>query len=147
MGTARFVVPLLAVALCSAPLTAAAISERLTLDRAKRGPVPFTHQRHAYELEVECNRCHHNISPIAPGATTCKGCHAGGQHSGLCGQCHLSNRDPGYEADRVRVERELNRSDIPSRFKAFHNLCRNCHDDANQTQGKRAPYECGGCHQ
>ncbi|MDF1553384.1 MAG: cytochrome c3 family protein [Deferrisomatales bacterium] len=142
----RMVIPLLVAALCGAPASAAALSEVVSLDRANRGTVRFTHRRHAYELEVECSRCHHNIARIPSGATTCKGCHADQQHSGLCHQCHLSNRDTGYEEDLARVRRELGRDDIPNRFKAFHNLCRNCHHEVNESQNRQAPYECGGCH-
>ena len=47
----------------------------------------------------------------------------------------------------VPVRRELNREDIPNRFKAFHNLCRTCHHEVNENQNRRAPYECDGCHQ
>jgi len=138
--------PVLLLALVGLPATAVAISEVIPLERAKRGVVQFTHQRHAYELEVECDRCHHNIARIRSGATTCKGCHADSDHSGLCHQCHLSNRDADYQENLARVQRDLGRENIPNRFKAFHNLCRNCHHEVNQSENRKAPYECGGCH-
>ncbi len=94
MSPCRIVIPVLIAALCGAP-AAAAFSEVISLERAKRGAVRFTHRRHAYELEVECSRCHHNIARMQSGATTCKGCHENQQHSGLCHQFQLSKRDTG----------------------------------------------------
>ena len=146
MSTFRTVFPVLVAALCGAPASALAISEVIPLDRAKRGTVEFTHQRHAYELGVECGRCHHNISRIKAGETSCKGCHAAQQHSGLCHQCHLSNRDPDYEERIAAVQEQLGREKVPNLFKAFHNLCRNCHAQVNEAERGKAPYECDGCH-
>lgn len=135
-----------AVALGLAPVAATAIAPVINLDRASRGNVAFTHDNHANAYDIACDRCHHNIRPVSPQATSCKGCHLGKDHQGLCHGCHFSNRDADYEDRTAALEAKLGRRPIPTLFKAFHALCRDCHADSNRTRDTRAPYECGGCH-
>jgi hypothetical protein len=123
-----------------------ALDEVIVLPRANRGEVAFTHRAHAYDYDVGCDRCHHNITMVASDGATCRGCHLNEQHRGLCHDCHLSNRDRDFSGRYQTLQAELGKQKIPILFKAFHRLCRDCHTQVNQAEGRSAPAECGGCH-
>lgn len=127
------------------PSLSGALTDTLVLSRAKRGEVAFTHGRHAGALGIPCERCHHNLA-AGPKETTCQGCHLRSDHRGLCHECHLSDRDDGSAAAAEAVKKRLGKDDVPTLYKAFHNLCRNCHAVENSQKKTKAPYECGGCH-
>ncbi len=136
----------IAAAIVLGSASAWAITPEIRLPRARRGVVTFSHQAHAEQYGVACSRCHHNVTPVPSDRMTCKGCHMDLRHGGLCHDCHISTRDRDYAARYEGLQRELGKKKIPSLFKAFHGLCRGCHAEVNRTQGKKAPYECGGCH-
>ncbi|RMG84470.1 MAG: hypothetical protein D6708_17010 [Candidatus Dadabacteria bacterium] len=123
-----------------------ALRGEVELTRARRGVVVLPHRKHVEEWGVECDRCHHNIAMIRQGQTNCQGCHLNLQHEGLCHDCHLSNREDGYAERYTALKKKLGVQKIPTLFKAFHGLCRGCHAEVNEKEGKKAPYECGGCH-
>ncbi len=137
---------ILAAAAVLAAGAAWAVTPEIRLPRARRGVVIFSHRAHAERYGVACDRCHHNVSPVPADRRTCKGCHMDLEHGGLCHDCHISTRDRDYARRYDALRQRLGRERIPTLFKAFHGLCRGCHARVNRTQGKRAPYECGGCH-
>ena len=140
--------PLLVLALCSsfAAFDCLALSENISLTRASRGAVDFTHANHYQKYDVKCEKCHHNMQmPPAEGAS-CKGCHLSADHRGLCHQCHISNKQDDYQTAYDRLRKKLNKEDVPNLYRAFHSLCRNCHITENAVRGRAAPVDCSGCH-
>ena len=65
---------LTASAVLLAVAAALALDEVIVLPRANRGEVAFTHRAHAYDYEVVCDRCHHNIKMVRSEGATCKSC-------------------------------------------------------------------------
>ncbi|MBI5015445.1 MAG: cytochrome c3 family protein [Deltaproteobacteria bacterium] len=142
--------PLLVLLLVGAaalgPGVCAALTPTLILAKAKRGEVVFTHGRHVEQYGVACEKCHHNLAAGPQEPTTCKGCHVRSDHRGLCHECHFSDRDDGYQERLESARRRLKKDELPTLYRAFHSLCRNCHVAENSVHKTRAPVECGGCH-
>ena len=93
--------------------------------KKRKGPVAFTHKRHAYEYRLFCWDCHHvykdgqNI--WVPWGET-KGCI----------QCHDPKKK---EPNKIMLQ------------KAFHFQCKGCHRELAKEKKKTGAYEkCGGCH-
>jgi len=122
------------------------VRDEVELPRARRGVVVLPHRKHVEQWGVRCEQCHHNIVMIRQGQTDCKGCHMNTVHEGLCHDCHLSNREDGYAKKYTALKKKLGVQKIPTLFKAFHGLFRSCHAEVNKKEGRKAPYECGGCH-
>jgi hypothetical protein len=138
---------LVLLSLCSlAPAPCLGLTPTLVLTKAKRGDVTFSHGRHADEYQIGCEKCHHNLATGPQEATTCKGCHLRSDHRGLCHECHLSERDEGYPVQLAGIRKRLQKEEIPTLYRAFHALCRNCHIGENNARATKAPVECGGCH-
>ncbi len=125
---------------------AGAFLDQVELPRARRGVVTFPHRKHADDYGIPCARCHHNMSVIRAEQPTCRGCHMNPAHQGLCHDCHVSNRDKDFAERYARLKEKLGVERLPTLFKAFHGSCRGCHAQVNRAEGKKAPYECGGCH-
>lgn len=124
---------------------ASGFPEKINLIESPRGVVAFPHLFHAADLDISCEKCHHNISFVPTGEKICKGCHLNTKHRGLCHECHISNRRNGYEEEYEKIKSALKKDEVPFMYKVFHSLCRDCHAEANKG-GKKAPYQCEGCH-
>ena len=91
----------------------------------RKGPVKFTHKKHASEYKVLCWDCHHDFQDgkniwVAWGET--KKCH----------QCH----DP--------QKKELTETKLQ---RAFHLNCKGCHRELAKEKRQTGAYEkCTGCH-
>lgn len=131
---------------CLLPALCLGLTPTLSLTKAKRGEVAFSHGRHVEQYGVTCEKCHHNLATGPQEAGTCKGCHLRADHRGLCHECHLSDRDDGYQAKIEGLRKRLHTDEIPSLYRAFHASCRNCHFSENSKGKAKAPVECGGCH-
>jgi hypothetical protein len=92
-------------------------------DQDKRGPVNFTHKKHAEDYQVACAECHHeyeNGKNVWKETDPVK----------KCVECH----DP--------VEKK---GDVDKLQTAFHNNCQGCH---KELKDKEAPFrKCTDCHQ
>ena len=91
----------------------------------RRGPVSFSHLKHAREYGVSCWDCHHefedNVNVWVPWADT-----------GRCADCH----DPKGDEEMVGLQ------------KAYHVNCRNCHQALAEQNKKTGPHRgCFGCHE
>jgi hypothetical protein len=91
----------------------------------RRGPVTFTHLKHAKEYKVSCWDCHHEfedeVNVWAPWTGTEK-----------CASCH----EPGKGEDMLGLQ------------KAYHVNCKNCHQVLADQKKKTGPYRgCFGCHE
>lgn len=135
---------LLSLGLAAQPCLA--FTEVIPLTRAKRGAVAFTHENHTSSYGLRCERCHHHISKNPTDKTTCKGCHLARSHRGLCHECHLSSLQEDYAPRVAALAESLGTQRIPTLLEAFHALCRDCHAQMNRSEGRKAPYQCGGCH-
>jgi len=93
----------------------------------RRGPVSFEHERHVFDYEIACKKCHHDYED---GENVWEE----GDSVNKCVSCH----DP-----------LKNEGDIKSLRLAFHKNCKGCHRDL-QRQGlsDTAPStKCRGCHE
>jgi hypothetical protein len=91
----------------------------------RRGPVTFTHKKHALDYRVSCWDCHHEYvdgnNAWVPWEAT-----------DSCDTCH----DP--------VEKQDNAMKLQT---AFHVNCKNCHKDLAKQNKKSGPYrKCLECH-
>ncbi|MBN2034101.1 MAG: cytochrome c3 family protein [Deltaproteobacteria bacterium] len=91
----------------------------------RRGPVTFTHLKHAKEYGVSCWECHHefedNLNIWVPWSDT-----------GRCADCH----DPKGDEEMVGLQ------------KAYHANCRDCHRVLDKQNKKTGPARgCFGCHE
>ena len=141
----RALYPWVAVFFCLSAWDAFAMRDVITLSKAKRGPVPFTHRNHLEKYAIACDRCHHSTE-VPPTPVSCKECHLNRPHRGVCHDCHTSDNEPDAASLREQVEKRTGKSQLPNLFRAFHSLCRNCHIAENAAKGTKAPVECGGCH-
>lgn len=150
------VIAILIVLACLLPLTsiklfaAEALSAVIVFDGSKgetesltefksvyRGPVTFTHEKHAKEYKIECGKCHHDgsgdpLTDIEPGEEIdrCIDCH---DQEGLL---------RGQALDDASPEEVLEH--YPN---AMHQLCISCHKEHNdRTHTLFAPEACRGCH-
>ena len=93
--------------------------------KKRKGPVEFTHKKHAYNYRLFCWDCHHDYkngqNVWVPWGETKR-----------CDQCH----DP--------KEKEPNEIMLQ---KAFHYQCKGCHKDFARKNMKTGAYrKCAGCH-
>jgi predicted CXXCH cytochrome family protein len=94
-------------------------------DIKRRGPVTFTHLKHAKEYGVSCWNCHHefddNVNVWVPWSVT-----------GGCSDCH----DPRGDEEMYGLQ------------KAYHVSCRGCHQSQAEQNKKTGPHRgCFGCHE
>ena len=93
--------------------------------KKRKGPVEFTHKKHAYQYKLFCWDCHHDYKDgqnvWVPWGETKR-----------CNQCH----DPkNKEHNKIMLQ------------KAFHYQCKGCHKDLAKKKMKTGAYrKCGGCH-
>ena len=91
----------------------------------RKGPVDFTHRKHALDYRVSCWDCHHEYKDG-------KNVWSPWEQTQQCSECH----DPVKSQDKV-----------VSLQKAFHMNCRDCHKKMEQQGRKTGPYRgCSGCH-
>lgn len=91
----------------------------------RKGPVTFTHRKHALDYKVSCWDCHHEFKDG-------KNVWAPWENTSPCSECH----DPVKTQDKVW-----------NLQKAFHVNCKNCHQDLAAKKMKTGPYKkCFGCH-
>jgi len=92
----------------------------------RKGPVTFSHRKHAKEYNISCWNCHHEYdegtntwSPWSDETLQCQECH-----------------DPDEQIDEVmRLQT------------AFHVNCKTCHKTLANENKKTGPYrKCLGCH-
>ena len=93
----------------------------------RRGPVSFTHLKHAKNYNISCWECHHEYEDSTnvwvPWSDETPG----------CADCH----DPGKGEDKM-----------PGLQKAYHLECRGCHQVLKEQGKKTGPYRgCFGCHE
>lgn len=92
----------------------------------RRGPVAFSHLKHAKDYKISCWDCHHeyedNVNVWVPWSETAR-----------CADCH----DPGKgDSEMVGLQ------------KAYHMNCKTCHQQLADQKKKTGPYRgCYGCHQ
>jgi hypothetical protein len=92
----------------------------------RRGPVTFSHLKHAKDYKISCWDCHHeyedNVNVWVPWSETAR-----------CADCH----DPGKgEGKMVGLQ------------KAYHENCKTCHQQLADQKKKTGPYRgCFGCHE
>jgi hypothetical protein len=92
----------------------------------RRGPVRFTHKRHAMDYGINCWDCHHHYEGARnvwrPWEMTLR-----------CSDCHEA--EP-FDEEAVGLE------------KAFHVNCQGCHEAMAKEGEKTGPYRgCFGCHE
>lgn len=85
----------------------------------QRGPVPFDHDQHTVDAELEdkCYVCHHTDGANPSPDDTSEGI--------PCADCHTVDGDNGNTPLRT----------------AYHRQCIGCHDEVNA-----GPQACGECH-
>jgi len=92
----------------------------------KKGPVKFTHKKHAEEYDTACADCHHVFED---GKNVWKE----GDPVQKCSECHAYEKSEG-DAKKLQL--------------AFHANCKNCHKDAYKAGKKDAPFrKCNDCHE
>ncbi|MBN2124287.1 MAG: cytochrome c3 family protein [Deltaproteobacteria bacterium] len=95
-------------------------------EKDRRGPVRFTHKRHALDYGISCWDCHHKYE--------------GGRNDWrpwdetlMCSDCHEAQTDQ---------EKAVNLQ------KAFHANCKGCHESMAKEGKKTGPHRgCFGCHE
>ncbi len=98
-----------------------------------KAAVKFDHKKHAQELKIACNQCHHVFKD---GQNTWKE----GDPVQPCEKCHTEATVQG-EAKLSPEEKKLNLK------LAFHNNCIPCHKKAKTEKPEsKAPITCAGCH-
>jgi hypothetical protein len=108
--------------------TAADVAEVIVInnqgyDQDRRGPVNFSHKKHAEDYKVACDECHHEFE-------NGKNVWKEGDPVKQCIECH----DP--------IEKKGNAEKLQT---AFHENCQGCHRDLKD---KEAPFKrCTDCHE
>ncbi len=94
-------------------------------EKKKKGPVYFTHRKHAYDYKILCWECHHEFDEG-------KNIWSPWEGTGKCVDCH----DPREKIDNM-----------PNLQKAYHLNCKNCHSAMAREGKETGPYKkCAGCH-
>ena len=93
--------------------------------KKRKGPVEFTHKKHAYDYRLFCWDCHHEYKDgqniWVPWGETKE-----------CSQCHDPKKK---EPNKIMLQ------------KAFHFECKGCHKQMEKIGRKAGAYDkCGGCH-
>ncbi|MFO7461944.1 MAG: cytochrome c3 family protein [Desulfatiglandales bacterium] len=108
--------------------TAADVAEIIVInnqgyDQDRRGPVNFSHKKHAEDYKVACDECHHEFE-------NGKNVWKEGDPVKQCIECH----DP--------IEKKGNAEKLQT---AFHDNCHGCH---RELKDKEAPFKkCTDCHE
>jgi Class III cytochrome C family len=93
----------------------------------RRGPVSFSHLKHAKDYNISCWQCHHEYDDSVNVWVPWSGDTPG------CADCH----EPGKGEDKM-----------PGLQKAYHLLCRDCHKTLQEQHKKTGPYRgCLECHE
>jgi len=91
----------------------------------KKGPVKFTHKKHAEDLKIACTDCHHEYKD---GKNVWKQ----GDPVKKCAECHPAEAKQGEKVMKLQT--------------AYHKNCQGCHKEKNDDA--KAPFKkCGGCHE
>ncbi|MBN1103223.1 MAG: cytochrome c3 family protein [Deltaproteobacteria bacterium] len=91
----------------------------------RKGPVTFTHRKHAMDYRVSCWDCHHDYKDG-------KNLWSPWGETKQCAQCH----DPKKSVDKV-----------VNLQKAYHVNCKTCHQNLAAQKKKTGPHrKCLGCH-
>ena len=95
-------------------------------EKDRKGPVAFSHFKHAKDYGISCWDCHHEYEDWEnlwrPWAEVYQ-----------CVECHST---------------EKTEKDPPNLHKAFHLSCRGCHKEMGEKGIKTGPYrKCSGCHE
>jgi hypothetical protein len=115
-------------------LTAADVPDDITINsegykKDKKGPVAFSHAKHAGDYKVACTECHHVIKDG-------KNCWKEGDPVQKCSECHNPLKTEAKKAGIMKLQN------------AYHKNCKDCHK-ALVTDGKsdKAPFKkCNQCH-
>ena len=95
-------------------------------EKDRKGPVKFTHFKHARDYKISCWECHHDYDGEENNWKPWEG-------ETKCIECH----------DTDKAEK-----DPPNLHKAFHLNCRGCHKQMEEKGMKTGPYrQCYGCHE
>ncbi len=109
-------------------LTAASVPDEIMIENKgyksdKKGPVKFTHKKHAADHKLACTECHHEIKD---GKNVWKD----SDPVKKCSSCH----DP-----------EKKQGNVDKLQQAYHKNCQGCH---KEKYADKAPYKkCNDCHQ
>lgn len=98
-----------------------------------KGPVEFTHKKHAETYKVACDKCHHvykdgkNVWKQGDDVKRCQACH----------------NEPTIEGEK-RLSPDLQKLNLKL---AFHTNCQECHKELKKSdKAGKAPVTCTGCH-
>ena len=92
----------------------------------KKGPVKFTHEKHAKDFKIACTECHH-VYKDGKNVWT-----EDDKESMKCSACHDPKEKKG-EVDKLQ--------------NAYHKNCKNCHKALEAEGKKTGPFKkCNGCH-
>jgi len=92
----------------------------------KKGPVKFTHKKHAADYKIACTDCHHEYKD---GKNVWKE----GDPVKKCSACH----DPSKKDGKVMKLQN-----------AYHRNCKNCHKDLGKEGKPTGPFKkCNDCHE
>jgi hypothetical protein len=108
-------------------LTAADAPDTITIENKyksdKKGPVKFSHKKHAVDYKVKCDECHHVYKDG-------KNAWKDGDPVQKCSACHDPEEKKG-NAEKLQL--------------AYHKNCQTCH---KELKDKEAPWKkCNDCHQ
>ena len=92
----------------------------------RRGPVRFTHKKHALDYQISCWQCHHVYDEG-------KNIWAPWEETDTCSACHDAE-DPEEGVMKLQT--------------AYHINCKNCHKETAEAKKQSGPYrKCYGCHE
>jgi predicted CXXCH cytochrome family protein len=90
----------------------------------QRPPAVFSHDEHNEKAAIdECSVCHH---AYADGKKLTDESSEGEE----CSECHKLRASDG----------------VRPLMKAYHDMCKGCHQNAKASEGNRGPVTCGECH-
>ena len=92
--------------------------------KKRRGPVRFTHKKHARDYQVSCWQCHHVYDEKQQKLIAADGMEA------MCADCHELKK----------------RGNTPGLRKAYHGRCNKCHRKMKKLKKPSGPSTCGECH-
>lgn len=111
-------------------ITASDFPEEIVIDGKNykkdiKGPVNFSHSKHATDYGVECTECHHEYKD---GANVWNA----GDEVKKCEQCHNVDKTEG---------------NVKKLMLAYHKNCQDCHTEKSK-EGKKTPNKtkCEECH-
>lgn len=103
--------------------------EKNGFDKILKGPVKFSHKKHAADYKLACVECHHVYKD---GKNVWKE----GDKVQACKECHKMERT---EQDGATVYKLKN---------AFHKNCKNCHKELKKEGKPTGPFrKCNDCHE